>query len=271
MGRPLALGAAAFGRAAQPPRPDPTSTDAGTWAAVPRRGALRELLHDGHEGFLSFDPISPVKPHLGAEFEELAGRLQAAIEVRYGLPGWHGDDHVLHKRADRLAAASEAVHVAGWSRRDLHETLNIDLTPVLQDPLPRPEGMQPCEPWPAKLAASLFLYKLRELTAHEWRTEEPAALEAALEREQTLAQLAVAFSRLSPGKRRRCRPLTGNSLTDTYVYATAHDCSQHVEGVVVDGEQDGDGHWLLDQDFTIFTADEELIVCHGHNCDVELG
>ncbi len=49
--------------------------------------ALRELLHDGSEGFLSFDPIAPVKPHLSADFETLDARLRAAIETRYALPG----------------------------------------------------------------------------------------------------------------------------------------------------------------------------------------
>ena len=46
-------------------------------APLSRSEALRELLHDGHEGFLSLDPISPLKPHLGSEFEDVAGRLQA--------------------------------------------------------------------------------------------------------------------------------------------------------------------------------------------------
>ncbi len=30
--------------------------------------ALRELLHDADEGLLGFDPISPLKPHLGGDF-----------------------------------------------------------------------------------------------------------------------------------------------------------------------------------------------------------
>ena len=59
-------------------------------APLDRDDALRELLHDGHEGFLSFDPISPVKPHLGPDFEDVANRLQAAIGRRYGLPGLEG-------------------------------------------------------------------------------------------------------------------------------------------------------------------------------------
>ena len=233
-----------------------------------RGEALRELLHDGHEGFLSFDPISPVKPHLGQDFEELTGRLQTAIEVRYRLPVWCGDDHVLHKRADRLAAASEAVHVAGWSQQDLHETLNIGLAPVVEDPLPRPEGLRSWEPWPAKVAASLFLFKLRELTAIDWEPERPAELRTAISREKELRALAAAFGRLPEGKRRRCRPPTGSLLTDTWVSASSPHGTESAEGIVVDGECDEDGQWLLDQDFTIFTADEELIVCHGWNCHV---
>src|ERR1700758_554149 len=73
--------------------------------------ALRELLHDADEGLLGFDPIAPLKPHLGAAFDALTGRLRQAIVTRYGLPDWAGDP-LLHKRADHLAAASEALHVA---------------------------------------------------------------------------------------------------------------------------------------------------------------
>ena len=233
-----------------------------------RGEALRELLHDGHEGFLSFDPISPVKPHLGQDFEDLAGRLQMAIEQRYQLPAWSGDEHVLHKRADRLAAASEAVHVAGWSPVDLHDTLNISLMPVMTDPLPSPDGFRPWEPWPAKRAASLFLYKLRELTSAEWTPQQPASLDTAIERERELADMAASFSRLPEGKRRRCRPPTGSILHDTWVSATADNGIENADGIVVAGELDDDGAWLLDQAFTIFTADEELIVCHGYNCHV---
>lgn len=240
-------------------------------APLDRDDALRELLHDGHEGFLSFDPISPVKAHLGPDFEDLASRLQAAIGRRYGLPTWKGDDHVLHKRADRLAAASEALHVAGWSRRDLVETLGIELVPVMEDPLPRLDGLRPWESWPARLAAALFLAKLRELTDDEAQLEHPAALEAVVERERTIARLHVASSRLPPAQQRRFTvPLTGSSLTDTLVYAVAHDCSQHVEGVVVDGVRDEDGSWDFGERFTVFTDEEELVVCNGWNLDVQV-
>ena len=82
---------------------------------LPPAKALRELLHDGTEALMGgIDPISPLWPHLGAEFTLLEKRLQAAIDKRYGLLGWTVFDHAQHKHADRLAAASEAFHVVGW-------------------------------------------------------------------------------------------------------------------------------------------------------------
>ncbi len=178
---------------------------------------------------------------------------------------------MLHKRADRLAAASEALHVAGWSRRDLVETLGIELVPVMEDPLPRLEGLRPWEPWAARLAAALFLAKLRELTDDETQLDHPAALEGVVERERTIARLHNASSHLPAAKQRRfTMPLTGSSLTDTLIYAVAHDCSQHVEGVVIDGGRDEEGRWDFGERFTVFTDEEELIVCYGWNLDVQV-
>ena len=232
--------------------------------------ALRELLHDAEE-FIGFDPIAPLKPHLGAEFHALTGRLRAAIAVRYALPDWRTDDYILHKRADRLAAASEAVHVAGWRHDELHETLNIQLTPLQHDPLPLLDGLQPWEPWPARHAAALFLGKLRELNGAAY-VAAPADLTGAIEHEATLARLGAAFSRLPPRLRTRCaRPLTGNSLADTFVFVEADDISQqHLEGVIVDGERDEQGKWLLDGRFTVFTTDEALVSVDGSVCTVEV-
>jgi len=232
--------------------------------------ALRELLHDADK-LTGFDPVAPLRPHLGAEFHALTARLKAAVAARYRLPEWEPDDHVLHKRADHLAAASEAVHVAGWHPGELSETLGIRLAPLQDDPLPLLDGLQPWEPWPPGRAASLFLAKLRELdqAAH---LDAPADLTAAVGREATLARLGVAFSRLPPGRRRRCaRPLTGSSLTDTFVFVETDDISQqHLEGVIVDGERDEDGEWVLDGEFTVFTTDEELIRVAGFACTVEV-
>lgn len=125
---------------------------------------LRELLHDADEGFLSFDCITPVKPHLGEGYASLVERLQAAIGVRYQLPAWTDEDYARHKRADRLAAASEALHVVGWSLHDIRHTLEIEARPLIRDPLPRPRGMRAWQPWPPQLAARLFLEELNRLT-----------------------------------------------------------------------------------------------------------
>jgi hypothetical protein len=146
-----------------------------------RSDALRELLHDADEGMLSFDPISPLKPSLGPDYDSLVARLRTAIETRYALPAWNEESYAAHKRADRLAAASEAVHVAGWSYEDLHDTLGIQVRPLNDDPLPQIPGLKPWEPWPARMAAALFLAKLRELTGAEC-LEQPADLNACVAR-----------------------------------------------------------------------------------------
>ena len=153
-----------------------------------RDEALRELLHDADEGMLSFDPISPLKPHLGDDYEGLVSRLRSAIAARYGLPPWDAASYTTHKRADRLAAASEAVHVAGWFPQDLAETLGIDVHPLADDPLPALEGLKPWQPWPARAAAALFLAKLGELLDPNC-SEEAASLDACVRREETAARL----------------------------------------------------------------------------------
>jgi hypothetical protein len=126
---------------------------------------LRELLHDADEGLLGFDAISPLKPFLGGGFAALAARLRDAIWRRYGLPDWSPAEHAAHKRADRLAAASEAVHVVGWSPEEVRNSLGIAIKPLARDPSPRPDGMAAWEPWVPETAARLFLAELARLTA----------------------------------------------------------------------------------------------------------
>jgi hypothetical protein len=127
--------------------------------------ALRELLHDAEEGFLSWDPISPLKPYLGAEFDSLVSALKEAIRLRYGLSSWTPEAYAAHKHADRLAAASEAFHVVGWSLSEIRDYLEIELDPVEADPVCPPAGMRPWQPWPANLAASAFLTTLKDLSS----------------------------------------------------------------------------------------------------------
>jgi 5'-deoxynucleotidase YfbR-like HD superfamily hydrolase len=131
--------------------------------------ALRELLHDADEGFLGFDPIAPLKPHLGEGYRIISDRLQRAIALRYRLRSWSAEDYAAHKRADRLAAASEAIHVAGWTRAEVRAALKIRLTPLADDPLAPGDGFAPWEPWPPRTAAALFLARLEQLRARQAR------------------------------------------------------------------------------------------------------
>lgn len=125
---------------------------------------LRELLHDAEEGLLGFDAISVIKPFLGDGFRALSKRLEQVVFLRYGLPSWTSAEHARHKRADRQAAASEAVHVAGWSREEVRRTLKIQAAVLEDDPLAAVYGGRPWEPWPPALASERFLAELERLT-----------------------------------------------------------------------------------------------------------
>ncbi len=124
---------------------------------------LRELLHDAEEGLLGFDAISVIKPFLGDSFRALTSRLERSVFLRYGLPEWRADEHALHKQADRLAAASEAVHVAGWTPEEVRDTLKIESAPLAADPLQSVFGGAAWEPWPPSVACTRFLAELNRL------------------------------------------------------------------------------------------------------------
>ena len=141
--------------------------------------ARRELLHDGTEALLGgYDPITPIKPLLGEGYERLVTLHQAALDIRYALPVWGERSYREHKRADHLAAASEGLHVVGWSRRELREDLEITVDPLEHDPLARVEGFAAWEPWPAGFAAERFLDTLETLAVtpgHHPRAHSKAA------------------------------------------------------------------------------------------------
>ena len=125
--------------------------------------ALLELLHDAEEGFLGFDCISPLKDVLGLSFRAVSSRLMAAVSERYELRAWSPAAHAVHKRADSVAAASEAVHCIGWPAHEVRDVLGI-VHPVLDvDPLAEIYGCRPWEPWAADVAAERFLDALYAL------------------------------------------------------------------------------------------------------------
>ena len=125
---------------------------------------LCELLHDADEALIGgIDPISPVKPFLGPGYAEIVSKLRSAILQRYGISEWGPAQYRLHKKADHLAAASEAVHVAGWSSEEVGALLNIGLTPLNSDPLAKVYGCAEWEPWTPTVAAQRFLNQLQQL------------------------------------------------------------------------------------------------------------
>jgi hypothetical protein len=129
-----------------------------------RRVQLLELLHDAEEGLVGFDPISPLKPILGTAFESVMKQLQRTVLERYVVGDWIGIEYQEHKLADVLAAASEAVHVAGWTRAEVRDVLGIQIQPLDQDPLVAIYGGQAWEPWPVDVAAQRFKDALLEIT-----------------------------------------------------------------------------------------------------------
>lgn len=124
---------------------------------------LLELGHDLDEAFLGFDCISPLKAVLGDPFKQVSDRLYDAIAARYGFPKWTPESHAIHKQADCIAAASEAVHCVGWTEKEVREVLLISHPILSVDPLARIYGCPPWEPWPAQVAAERFLAELRRI------------------------------------------------------------------------------------------------------------
>ena len=111
-----------------------------------------------------YDPITPLKPHLGDGYHDLVVLHQAAINLRYDLPAWDAASYRAHKEADHLAAASEALHCVGWSSAAIRDDLEIATVPLDRDPLFPMARYRPWEPWPAAYAAERFLEALYLLT-----------------------------------------------------------------------------------------------------------
>ena len=197
-----------------------------------RTERLRELLHDAEEGLLGFDPLSPLKSHLGAALGSIVAPLTAAITLRYGLPCWDDATHHAHKWADRTAAASEAKHIVGSSDADVRDRLDIAEAPLRRDPLLRPSGYAAWEPWPASLAAELFLSKLGELL-------DPAI------------------------------PTLLLPEADKPMHVLVIGGCEEIEGVVVRGDRHGEGRWDLDGMFTIRTDTGALFNVKGWTCSTE--
>lgn len=125
---------------------------------------LRELLHDTDEALIGgYDAIRPLKPVLGDSFASITSRLQQAVFERYKTPYWNDAEYQHHKQADNLSAASEAVHVAGWTHAEIKDMLQIQLTPLDTDPLTEIYDCRPWQPWAPDIAAERYLALLEVL------------------------------------------------------------------------------------------------------------
>ena len=82
------------------------------------RWRLAALLHDAPE-YVIGDLITPFKAMVGSDYKALEHRLQAAVQIRFGLPGELPAKVAAEiKKADRLAAYLEATQLAGFDESE---------------------------------------------------------------------------------------------------------------------------------------------------------
>jgi hypothetical protein len=87
-------------------------------------------LHDASE-YVTHDLITPLKAVVGDVFKEVEERLTRAIYLRFGLPPvLSPEDKALIKRADHIAAATEAVQLAGFTAAECRTVLNFKERPL---------------------------------------------------------------------------------------------------------------------------------------------
>jgi len=87
-------------------------------------------LHDASE-YVTHDLITPLKSVVGDVFKEVEQRLTRAIFLRFGLkPVLAPADKALIKRADRVAAATEAVQLAGFTAAECKGVLGFTEKPL---------------------------------------------------------------------------------------------------------------------------------------------
>ena len=90
-----------------------------------RRWRLAALLHDAPE-YVIGDMISPFKASIGNDYKTVENALQIAVHIRFGLPAQlPAEIKALIKRADRVAAFSEAVDVAGFTEPEARKVLGF--------------------------------------------------------------------------------------------------------------------------------------------------
>ncbi len=114
------------------------------------------LLHDGSE-YVTHDMITPLKAAVGDVFKEVEDRLTCAIHLRFGLPARLPPDMKKKiKKADLIAAATEAVQLAGFAEPEVRSVLEIKARPLTDVTL---------SPLPVRTVEQLFLEAFKQLEA----------------------------------------------------------------------------------------------------------
>jgi len=91
--------------------------------ALPRRWLLAGLLHDAPE-YVIGDMISPFKAAIGGDYKRIESALMRAVHIRFGLPAALPEEIEQRiKRADKVAAFTEAVDVAGFDEPEARRVL----------------------------------------------------------------------------------------------------------------------------------------------------
>ena len=86
--------------------------------AIAAKWRLAALLHDASE-YVIGDMISPFKAALGVDYKVFEIRLEAAIQIRFGLPAKIPlQIKKLIKQADRASAFFEATQLAGFTHAE---------------------------------------------------------------------------------------------------------------------------------------------------------
>jgi hypothetical protein len=119
------------------------------------RWRLAALLHDAPE-YVIGDMISPFKGAIGDAYKTVERALQAAIHIRFCLPARLPENIAQAiKRADRVAAFSEAVDLAGFTEEEARKILSYR----------RSRRAPPLAPQSPAIAKQAFLARFSELFA----------------------------------------------------------------------------------------------------------
>ena len=125
------------------------------WPAAAFEVRRWALAHDLAEAVYG-DVVTPVKAVLGPPYRELEQRLERALCLALGFgPAVPEEWRKAVKRADRIAAVSEAVQLAGWSEKEARQLVGFGYRGKLWP--------EPIEPWPEQLARAHWKARFRAL------------------------------------------------------------------------------------------------------------